>query len=120
MAGIAVQAVTYLLLEEPDTGYLEVNPSGVRATQLLTVRGGPPFAFLECFVNREGHLSGNPICRACYGTTLPDRVEHYARIPGTHRQILCHVSWHLKQMRGTMLTRILCDCAYADRALTIA
>ncbi len=29
---------------------------------------------------------------------LPDRVEHRGRIPETHQQILCHVSWHLKQM----------------------
>jgi len=29
---------------------------------------------------------------------LLDRVEHRGRISETHRQILCHVSWHLKQM----------------------
>jgi len=29
---------------------------------------------------------------------VTDRVEYYGRILKTHRQILCHVSWHLKQM----------------------
>lgn len=29
---------------------------------------------------------------------LVDTAEHCGRIFETHRQILCHVSWHLKQM----------------------
>lgn len=52
--------------------------------------------------------------------SVPNRVERRGRIPETHRQILCHVSWHLKQMRGSMLTRIVCDCVYDDVRVTIA
>lgn len=39
-----------------------------------------------------------PNYRELSWSNLPARVEHRGRIPETHRQILCHVSWHLKQM----------------------
>ena len=47
-------------------------------------------------------------------------ARYFATIAPTHRQILCHVSWHVKQMPRGMLASIACCHVHIHRSMTVA